>query len=151
MKNTLTVCILSMVVALFSLPANTHHSVASEYGTTDPLTELVGVVTEVRWTAPHVVVLMEVTEGEYAGQEWSLLGHAPGLMARTYKIPPGLVKVGSKLHALVWISRFGVPRATPRAVSVDGSPMLSTLRAADRRDIGKGTLGDIVPAVALAE
>lgn len=148
MKNKLIVFTLSIVAAVFSLHANAHHSVAKEYAINDPYQELVGTVTKVRWTSPHVVIYMEITEGEFKGQEWSLLGHAPGLMARLYHIPPGTVKVGAKLRALAWISRYGVPRATPRAVSVDGSPMLSTLRSADSREAIKGILGDIVPAVA---
>jgi hypothetical protein len=151
MKNKLLVITLSIVAAVFSIQASAHHSVAKEYAINEPLQELVGTVTKVRWSSPHVVIYMKITEGEYKGQEWSLLGHAPGLMARQYHIPPGTVKVGAKLRTLAWVSRFGVPRATPRAVSVDGSPMMSTLRSADSRDTKNGTLGDIIPAVASTE
>ncbi len=146
MKKPLVKFLSCVLAALFSLQANGHHSVASEYAIKDPLHELVGVVTKVRWASPHVVVHIKVTEGEFAGQEWSILGHAPGLMARVYHIPPGTVTVGAELRTLVWISKHGAARATPRAVSVNGSPMLSTLRAADAKDIKNGTLGSIVPA-----
>ncbi len=151
MRKAFVIFVPSILAVVLSLQANAHHSVAAEYATKEPLVELVGVVTKVRWASPHVLVHMEVTEGEFAGQEWSILGHAPGLMARVYHIPPGTVTVGAKLVALVWVSRFGTPRATPRALSVNGSPMLSTLRAADVRDSETGTLGDIVPAEASPE
>ncbi len=151
MKKAFAIVLLSVTGSIISPQVGAHHSVASEYAIQDPLQEIVGVVTKVRWASPHVVVYMKVTEGEFAGQEWHILGHAPGLMARVYHIPPGTVTVGTKLRALVWVSKFGTPRATPRAVSVDGSPMLSTLRAADERDIRNGTLGDIVPAEAPPE
>lgn len=131
--------------------ATAHHAIVAEYGgSSQPLLPLEGEVIKVRWVAPHVELRIKVTGGEYpVGEEWIINSHAPGLLARTYGIMPGEVKVGDNVRFVGWRSRFNVPRFHMRAISINGGPLRSTLRGADLRDVREGTLGDIVLAPGL--
>lgn len=128
-----------------------HHAIVAEYGgSSQPLIPLEGEVIKVRWVAPHVEVRIKVTGGDLPkGEVWIVNSHAPGLLARTYGIMPGEVKVGDNVRFVGWRSRFDVPRFHMRAISINGGPLRSTLRGADQRDMRDGTLGDIVPSPGL--
>lgn len=142
----------AMLFALVAAPlSHAHHAITAEYGgSSQPLINLEGKVTKVRWRAPHVEIYIEVSGGDMTpGEQWVINSHAPGLLARTYGIMPDEVKIGDEVRFVGWKSRFNVPRYHMRALSINGGPLRSTLRGADSRDMREGTLGDIVPAPGL--
>lgn len=138
---------LSTPLAL-SAPAFAHHSIAAEYGGgKGPTRPLDGKVTKVRWSNPHIEIYVDSpgTKGLAAG-EWVVNSHAPGLLARTYGIRPGEVKVGDSVKMVGWESQQGVPRFHMRAISINDGPMRSTHRSSDIKELKDGTIGSIVPA-----
>lgn len=150
--NKLTV---ALITALLSWSASglAHHSIAAEYGgSNEEMVELIGVVSKVRWVAPHVEIYISGSGGIAAdGEQWIINSHAPGLLARTYGIVRGEVNVGDTVRFLGWRSNYNVPRYHMRAISVNGGPLRSTHRPSDSRDLRDGTLGDIVPSPGVDE
>lgn len=140
-----------LIVALACVtPAIAHHSIVSEYPANQGLQSLSGTVTKVRWHAPHVEIYIEAQGGIAAeGGQWIVNSHAPGLLARTYGIVKEDIAVGDSIAFVGWPSNFDVPRYHMRAVSINNGPMRSTHRPSDRRALGEGTLGEIVPAPGL--
>lgn len=145
----LTLLALSLSAPLAPLaPAFAHHSIASEYGGgKGPTKPLEGKVTKVRWSNPHIEIYIESpgSNGLAAG-EWVVNSHAPGLLARTYGIRPGEIKVGDSVKMVGWESQQGVPRFHMRAISINDGPMRSTHRSSDIKELKEGTMGSIVPA-----
>lgn len=149
-KSTTKLIVAALLVVVAPI-AFAHHAITAEYpGSSTPTLEMIGEVTKVRWRAPHVEVYVHVTGGDLtAGEDWVVNSHSPGLLARTYGIMPGEVKVGDKIRFKGWRSRFSVPRFHMRAISINDGPLRSTLRPADSRDIANGTLGEIIAAPGL--
>ena len=76
--------------------AGAHHSANALYEMDDDF-EIAGEVTEVRWSNPHVRVVMQVVdEGE--AQEWIVEGGASNMM-KARGVPDGLVAVGDSVRA----------------------------------------------------
>jgi hypothetical protein len=140
------------LLVLFATTSGAHHSITGEYSSNGELQAISGTVTKIRWYAPHIEIYIEATGGiADDGTQWIVNSHAPGLLARTYGVLKEHVAVGDKVEFLGWKSNFDVPRFSMRALKINDGPMRSTLRPADRRAIGEGTLGDIVPAPDLDE
>lgn len=153
MKRNRISTLLGVVALICSAGALAHHSVAGEYGSSnEEMDPLEGVVTKVRWNAPHIEIYIEGSGGiAEEGEQWIINSHAPGLLARTYGILPGEVSVGNEVSFLGWRSKFSGSRYHMRALSIDGGPLRSTHRPSDKRDLREGTLGDIVVAPGLTE
>jgi hypothetical protein len=63
-------------------PSQAHHSFAAEFDASKPI-ELLGVVTKVDWTNPHVYFYIEVENAAGGYDEWALeMGSPNGLMRR---------------------------------------------------------------------
>jgi hypothetical protein len=154
MTKTQRASILALIALSLSTPIAplaplfAHHSIAAEYGGgKGPTRPLEGKVTKVRWSNPHIEIYIDSsgTNGLAAG-EWVVNSHAPGLLARTYGIRPGEIKVGDSVKVVGWESQQGVPRFHMRAISINDGQMRSTHRSSDIKELKEGTMGSIVPA-----
>lgn len=116
--------ILSVASAmLLAFSANTwaHHSVAAEYGNGERVV-FEGVVTELYWREPHTRIRVEVTGGALpVGEVWDANSHSPGILARNYDFPPGMVNVGDQVTMYGRTSQWQVPRFALYSIKVNGS------------------------------
>jgi hypothetical protein len=153
MKRNKISTLLGVVALIWSAGARAHHSGAGEYGNSnEEMDPLEGVVTKVRWNAPHIEIYIEGSGGiAEEGAQWIINSHAPGLLARTYGILPGAVSIGDQVRFLGWRSKFSDSRYHMRALSINGGPLRSTHRPSDKRDLREGTLGDVVVSPGLTE
>jgi hypothetical protein len=153
MKRNKFSTLLGVVALIWSAGTLAHHSVAGEYGSSnEEMVPLEGVVTKVRWNAPHIEIYIEGSGGiAVDGEKMIINSHAPGLLARTYGILPGEVSVGDQVRFLGWRSKFSESRYHMRALSINGGPLRSTHRPSDKRDLREGTLGDVVVSPGLTE
>ncbi len=78
-RLSVAACALAALAGRSSLSA--HHSFASEYDASRPLV-LTGAVTNLRWTNPHVHVLLDVVQGEWQGTAWDLELATPNALIR---------------------------------------------------------------------
>lgn len=80
-------------VFLLSLPVFAHHSFASEYDDSKPVT-VTGVVTKVEWLNPHIWYYVDVKDENGKVVNWAFSGGAPGQLMRRGitkdKIQPGM-------------------------------------------------------------
>ena len=119
--------LLSLVAPAAFLPAvvigtvSAHHSTAI-YDSDNPI-ELSGTVVEWRFTNPHCIVMLEVTDSSGDSVIWSLEGgNTSGLFRRGWT--PMTLKPGDKLTVTVRPLRSGVPAgnySNPRWE--DGTPV----------------------------
>jgi len=87
-------------LALAALPALGHHSFASEFDTTKPIT-VTGAITKVEWTNPHTWFYVEGKDETGKQTTWSFEGAAPSLLIRR-----GIIKTTLKVGDSVVIEGF---------------------------------------------
>jgi hypothetical protein len=111
----------SLFGALFTLTASAHHSTAI-YDSDHPL-ELHGTVVEWKFTNPHCIIRLEVTNDRGAPVVWSLEGgNTAGLFRQGWT--PMTLKPGDKLIITVRPLRSGAPGGNYSNVRWgDGTPV----------------------------
>lgn len=113
------------------LPVAAHHSF-SMFDQSAPVT-LVGVVTSVEWTNPHVYIEMDLSEPLKGAKHWSIELGSPSILQRGgWKF--NSVKKGDKVSAVVSPLRNGEP----------GS-LLTRITLADGRVLGNGGPAGVGP------
>src|SRR5262245_13858502 len=70
-----------IAVLLVATAAFAHHSNSAFDG--DKGMVLTGTVTEVKWTNPHVWIMLSVDDGNGGKAQWSIEGRTPGQLVRT--------------------------------------------------------------------
>ena len=124
MKLSLSFLIVSLALLLtfFIDPALSFHHSTAIYDSENPI-ELTGTVVEWRFTNPHCIILLEVTEASGDTEIWSLEGsNTRGLLRRGWT--PMTLQPGDKLVVRVRPLRSGVPAgnfSNPRWE--DGTPI----------------------------
>jgi len=73
--------IASVGALLRGAPLAAHHSLASQFDESKPLT-LQGVITKVEWVNPHVYLHIEVTDKNGTSEQWSLETLPPATLRR---------------------------------------------------------------------
>jgi hypothetical protein len=118
-------------LAIAVAPAFGHHSF-SMFDQANPVT-LVGVVTSVEWTNPHVYIEMDLTEPLKGAKHWSIELGSPSILQRGgWKF--NSVKKGDKVSAVVSPLRNGDP----------GS-LLTRITLPDGRVLGNGGPAGVGP------
>ncbi len=97
MKMTLTIW---AALAMAVLPAFGHHSFASEFDNTKPIT-VTGVISKIEWTNPHTWFYVDGKDETGKATTWSFEGAAPSLLIRR-----GIVKTRLKVGDSVVIEGF---------------------------------------------
>ena len=101
---------------LVALPLVAHHSlVLSDRYELNETVSLVGVISGVQWTNPHIGLEIEVTDAEGETRNWFVDLPAAGWMEREglerTDIPPG-----DEVHVDAWIAKDGSPSATAQSL-----------------------------------
>jgi hypothetical protein len=68
-----------LVALLFSEPAWAHHAFEAEFDRSKPVT-LVGTVTRIEWSNPHVLVHLDVNDGGGRVVAWRVQAGSPGVL-----------------------------------------------------------------------
>lgn len=103
---------LVLLLALAVLPtAYGHHSFASEFDTTKPVT-VTGTITKIDWTNPHTWFYVDGKDEKGNAAKWSFEGAAPSLLIRR-----GIAKTTLKVGDAVTIEGFQAKDGTNIASS----------------------------------
>ena len=118
-------------LAIAVAPAWAHHSF-SMFDQANPVT-LVGVVTNVEWTNPHVYIEMDLNEPLRGAKHWSIELGSPSILQRGgWKF--NSVKKGDKVTAVVSPLRNG-----------DAGSLLTRITLPDGRVLGNGGPAGVGP------
>jgi Family of unknown function (DUF6152) len=99
-----------------------HHSFAAEFDAEQPVT-LVGPVTQLEWTNPHIWMFIDVKGKDGTVVNWAIEGAAPNAMIRN-----GILKTTVPIGTIVTVEGFraksGKPVANGRNVEWPGGKKL---------------------------
>lgn len=98
------------------MPALAHHSFASEFDTSKPIT-LEGVVTRIDWENPHVHYYLDVTEPDGTVINWACETGGPARLARRGWTHDTL-KIGDKVIVHGYPAKDGSNAADGRQVTL---------------------------------
>ena len=125
MKSHLTTVLVSAALVAIGGSTMAHHSFAM-FDQANPI-DLVGVVKDWRYTAPHVFIVLEVKEADGTTQVWNLEGNTPSALARDGWTAKTL-KPGDELILKIDPLRSGAPGGAFNVNKVtfkDGSPIVA--------------------------
>jgi hypothetical protein len=126
MKSKLTTALLSAVFIVAGGAAMAHHSFAM-FDQEHPI-DLVGVVKDWKYTAPHAFIILDVKEKDGTSQVWSLEGGAPSGLIRDGWTSKTL-KPGDELQMKIDPLRSGAPGGAWNVNKVkfkNGDPIVAT-------------------------
>jgi len=101
---------LALAAAVFA-----HHSFASEYDGTKPVT-LKGTVTKIDWKNPHVYIFMDVADASGKAVNWAFEGYPPNTLRRV-GFSRDLLKVGDAISVSGWLARDGSHQFAGREIT----------------------------------
>jgi len=111
-----------VALALASSTCLAHHSFAANYDANKPITKK-GVVTEFRFTNPHGILMLDVTNEAGKVEHWTVETTAPVYMRR-FGWTKDQVKPGDQVIVDGWASRDGSHLMRIRSVKrADGTPI----------------------------
>ena len=116
-------CFLAVAGILLIAPyAFGHHSFGAEYDSAKPIT-LMGVVTKIDWSNPHVYIYLAVKGDDAQVVNWALEGHPPNTLRRTGWTRAAL-KENDTITVTGWMSKDGSNRIAGREVTLpDGKKL----------------------------
>jgi len=108
-------------------PLATHHGRGATYEMKKQVT-LKGVVSEVAWRNPHVVIYMDVKEPDGTVVNWAFENSSVGTLARQ-GYNRNTLRVGQEITAIVNPSAQGAPRGiVVKVILADGREIMSRER-----------------------
>jgi hypothetical protein len=109
--------LLAFVVACFAQQSAAHHSFAAEFDANQPI-ELIGIVTKVEWTNPHVWFYINVADEESGDVvNWGAeMGPPHGLQRRGWRRDS--LKIGEQVTVRGFLARNGTNRLNARNVTL---------------------------------
>lgn len=115
-----------------AIPAFAHHSFAAEYDGTQPV-KIIGVVTKVEWTNPHIWFYVDVKDENGNVANWGFSGGPPGVLQRR-----GISRTAMKPGDVVVVEGF---RARDGSTNASGG----TVTFSDGRRVFTASNEDAVP------
>ena len=104
------------LVTLTALPARAHHSWARYDG--ENVIELTGTITAIEWASPHVVVRLNVDEGDGEATAWTMEMDPPTLLNR-YGLRHDTLSAGMAVKLTGVPARSGAPMMRAVTIEVD--------------------------------
>lgn len=121
-RHIATVLFLTLVLTLAARLATAHHSFAVFFDTDNQLRKVTGVVKEFRFTNPHGIVTLAVTEGGHQ-VIWRAETNSPSILRRRGWSSDSL-QVGEKITVEGWPARDGSKYLRLRsATRANGEPV----------------------------
>ena len=132
MKQGMAAAFLMLAISATDIALSAHHSFAAEYDRNKPVT-LMGAVTRVEWTNPHVYFYIDVKEPAGIVATWAIEGGAPNTLYRAGWRKDSL-KIGDVVTVHGFLARDGTKLAN-----------MSTVLLADGREVLGGQQGAGAP------
>jgi hypothetical protein len=102
--RSLLICVAS-ALALAGAPAHAHHSFAVNYDSNKPITKE-GVVTMFRFSNPHGIIMLDVTNAKGEKESWTVETTSPTYMRRS-GWTKDMIKAGDHIIVDGWAARDG--------------------------------------------
>lgn len=113
-----------LVLSLFAVPLLAHHTVAGIYDP-DKRTTLSGVINDVQWKQPHVIVHMNVKGDTGQRVVWEVETQAPIVM-QSHGLRAEMLRPGTNISSTVCLARDGSHRGYAQNIVVpDGGTIVS--------------------------
>ena len=119
------------LVLLAAAPVTAHHSFASEYDRTKPVS-VSGVVRKVEWRNPHIWFYVDVKDDRGPVVTWGFSGGPPSFLQRQ-GIPRDVMKVGDMVKVDGFRARDGSNNASGGRVTFADGRSVFTASAEDAR------------------
>ena len=122
MKTALAALAAGLVLVLSGPSASAHHSFTADFDWKQPVT-LTGMVTEVRWTAPHVRLYLEVEEPDGDKARWRIELGSP-MELELFGWTPTIVGRADMITVDGWRARDGSRFVNAKSVTLmDGDEL----------------------------
>jgi hypothetical protein len=105
MGTRLLLVVAMAAFAVASAPGQAHHSFAVHYDSSKPITKE-GVVTEFRFTNPHGILMLDVTNAGGVKERWTVETTSPTYMRR-FGWNRDMIKAGDRVIVEGWAARDG--------------------------------------------
>ncbi len=112
-----TASLVALALAASAAPLLAHHMAGVEYDTKH-LVMMKGVVTEVEWRQPHVMLHVDVMKGG-GTEQWAILTLAPHVLMQQ-GLSRNFVKAGDEVDMTVCVAKDGEMKAVTRAIELPG-------------------------------
>lgn len=119
------------LVLLAAAPVRGHHSFATEYDRTKPIS-VTGVVRKVEWRNPHIWFYVDVKDNQGRVTTWGFSGGPPSFLMRQ-GIPRDVMKVGDTVKVDGFRARDGSNNASGGRVTFADGRSVFTASAEDVR------------------
>ena len=113
-----------LFASAIAVPVRAHHAIGAVYDV-DRTVTIRGVVTEVAWRNPHVLIQLDATDDNGTTASWTVETRAPQILLRCGIDQDHFVKVGDTVNLEVIIALDGTRKAALEAVVLPGGKGLN--------------------------